>query len=259
MVMGVAAPKALDRPQGAIESPALGHLWGIGVGPGDPELITVKALNRLRQCPVVAFPAGRNGQPGMAQQILAPWLQPEQTLLPLYFPYVQDTATLETAWQAAAAAVIPHLQQGQDVVFATEGDASFYSTFTYLAQTLQQQLPDLTLHTIPGICSPLAAIAALGQPLTIQDQRLTILPAMHTLDDLERALDQAEVVVLMKVAAVYHQVWTILKQRGLLAHSAVVVHASRPDQRLYPDLSDHPHLQLPYFSLMIIHRSTGIS
>jgi precorrin-2/cobalt-factor-2 C20-methyltransferase len=234
-------------------SDKLGQLWGIGVGPGDPELITVKALNCLRRCPVVAFPAGRNGRPGMAQTIVAPWLQPEQVQLPLWFPYVQAVTTLETAWQAAATQVGQYLTQGQDVVFATEGDASFYSTFTYLAQAVQQQQPLAQIHTVPGVCSPLAAAAALGQPLTVQHQRLTILPVMHTLDALETALDQAEVVVLMKVAAVYAQVWQILQRRELLAHSRVVTHISGADQLIYDNLDNHPQLSLPYFSLLIVH------
>ncbi|MGD1907552.1 MAG: precorrin-2 C(20)-methyltransferase [Leptolyngbyaceae cyanobacterium] len=231
----------------------LGQLWGIGVGPGDPELITVKALNCLRRCPVVAFPAGRADRPGMAQTIIAPWLNSDQVQLPLWFPYVQEATTLETAWQQAASQVNLHLTQGQDVVFATEGDASFYSTFTYLAQAVQQQQPDVQVITIPGVCSPLAAAAALGKPLTVQHQRLTILPAMHALDTLETALDQAEVLVLMKVAAVYPQVWEILQKRELLSRSRVVVHISGPSQLIYDDLSNHPRLSLPYFSLLIVH------
>jgi precorrin-2/cobalt-factor-2 C20-methyltransferase len=171
----------------------------------------------------------------------------------LWFPYVEDPAALTAAWQTAAAQVWPYLHQGQDVVFATEGDASFYSTFTYLAQTLQQAHPSLQVHTIPGVCSPLAATAALGHPLTVQQQRLLVLPAMHTLAALETALEQAEVLVLMKVAAVYPQVWQLLQRRNLLRHSAVVVHASRPDEQLYRDLTAHRDLKLPYFSLLIIH------
>lgn len=230
-----------------------GQLWGISVGPGDSELITVKALNRLRSSEVVAFPAGRDGKPGIAQTILAPWLHQEQIQLPLWFPYVQDAAVLTAAWQTAAEQVWEHLSQGQDVVFATEGDASFYSTFTYLMQTLQQRHPEAIAHTIPGVCSPLAAAATMGHPLTVQGQRLTILPAMHTLAHLETALDHAEVVVLMKVAAVYPEVWQVLQRRGLLAHSQVVVNATRSDQIIYADLQTHPSLVLPYFSLLIVH------
>lgn len=232
--------------------PSLGKLWGIGVGPGDPELITVKAQRLLHHCAVVAFPAGRSGHPGVAQRILSPWLRPDQHQLPLWFPYVDDPAVLTAAWEQAAETVWEHLAQGQDVVFATEGDASFYSTFTYLAQTLQQQHPEVSVEVVPGVCSPLAAAAMLGQPLTIQHQRLTVIPAFYGVEGLEAALEAAEVVVLMKVASVYPQVWEILARRQLLHRSAVVVRATQPDQVMYRDLTDKPQLDLPYFSLLIV-------
>jgi len=234
-------------------SERVGTLWGVGVGPGDPELMTVKAVRLLRICPVVAFPAGRKGEAGIAQRIIGDQLQPHQTTLPLEFPFVQEPAVLAAAWEKAATLVWAHLRAGQDVVFATEGDASFYSTFTYLAQTLQQAHPDVNIHTVPGVCSPLAAAAQLGEPLTILQQRLVVLPALYAIADLEAALDQADVVVLMKVASVYPAVWQILQRRQLLSQSRVVVRATQPDAQIYTDLTPHPQLQLPYFSLMVIY------
>jgi len=231
----------------------LGQLWGVGVGPGDPELMTVKAVRLLKSAPVVAFPAGRNGKPGIAQAIVADWLQPHQIQLSLHFPYVQNTATLEAAWATAAETVWTHLVQGHDVVFATEGDASFYSTFTYLAQTLLLLHPTVIIQTVPGVCSPLAAAAKLGQPLTILSQRLTVLPALYTLADLEMALDHSDVVVLMKVAAVYSKVWQILQARSLLEKSCIVVRATQPDEKIYHSLEQYPDLKLPYFSLLIVN------
>lgn len=231
----------------------LGQLWGVGVGPGDPELMTLKAARLLQTCPVVAFPAGRNGQPGIAQNILSALLQPHQVQLPLYFPYVQAADVLEAAWIKAADTVWAYLREGQDVAFATEGDASFYSTFTYLVQTLQQRYPDVAVETIPGVCSPLAAAAVLGEPLTILTQRLAVLPALYRVADLELALDEAETVVLMKVASVYPIVWQVLQRHKLLDRSCVVVRATQPDQQIYRNLANHPNLELPYFSLLIVH------
>ncbi|NJO73384.1 MAG: precorrin-2 C(20)-methyltransferase [Leptolyngbyaceae cyanobacterium RM1_406_9] len=231
---------------------SLGKLYGIGVGPGDPELITLKGLRLLKGVPVVAFPAGLAGKVGIAERIVQQWLQPDQVHLALNFPYVQDAKTLTAAWQAAAEQVWQHLAQGQDVAFVSEGDVSFYSTFTYLAQTLLQTHPEVEAQTIPGVCSPLAAAAGLGIPLTIWNQRLAILPALHTVSDLETAIATADVVVLLKVSSVYEQVWTILKQQGLLQQSYVVERATLPEQMIYADLSDRPHLKLPYFSLLIV-------
>lgn len=230
----------------------IGTLYGIGVGPGDSELITVKGLKRLQHAPVVAFPAGLHGNPGIAEQIIQPWLQPHQIQLSLDFPYVQDEAVLTQAWTAAAQEVWRYLRQGKAVAFCSEGDVSFYSTFTYLAQAVQQINLSAKIEIVPGVCSPMAAAAAVGIPLTIRSQRLTILPALYTVADLETALKTSDVVVLMKVSSVYAQVWSILEQHDLLSHSYVIERAAWPQQVCYADLSDRPNLALSYFSLMII-------
>jgi precorrin-2/cobalt-factor-2 C20-methyltransferase len=230
----------------------IGTLYGISVGPGDPELITLKGLRSLQQVPVVAFPAGIQGKPGIAQQIVAQWLSPNQLQLALTFPYVQDMAVLKEAWQVAAEQVWQYLRCGQDVAFACEGDVSFYSTFTYLAQTLQHLHPKAPVQLVPGVCSPMAAAAALGLPLTIRQERLVVLPALYTVGELEAVLDWADVLVLLKVSSVYEQVWKVLQRRGLLDNSWVVERATLPQQVIYSDLRDRPNLKLPYFSLLIV-------
>jgi precorrin-2/cobalt-factor-2 C20-methyltransferase len=235
-----------------MQTNSLGRLYGVGIGPGDPELITLKGLRLLKQAPVVAFPAGIAGKPGIAQQTIAPWLQAQQVQLPLTFPYVQDDAQLQQAWEIAAAQVWHYLAQGQDVVFASEGDVSFYSTFTYLAQTLQQSHPEVVIQAIPGIASPMAAAAVLGLPLTVRSQRLVVLPALYSVADLETAIHQADVIVLMKVSSVYEQVWAVLQQHNLLQQSYVVERATLANQVIYADLRNRPSLSLPYFSILIV-------
>lgn len=237
----------------------LGVLYGIGVGPGDPELLTLKALRYLQAASVVAFPAGRNGQPGVAERIIAPWLSPNQRRLPLTFPYVLDDQELSAAWHQSAQTVWPHLEAGRNVVFACEGDVSFYGTFTYLAQSLQIQHPEAKVSAIPGVSSPMAAAAALGIPLTCQGQRLAILPALYSVDELASALDWADVVVLMKVSSVYPKVWEILAARGLLARSYIVEKATRIDQKTYVGLKNYRDIVLPYFSLLIIQCGKAIA
>lgn len=231
----------------------IGTLYGISVGPGDPELLTLKGLRLLKQAPVVAFPAGVRGNLGIAQQIVSDWLRSDQIQLPLVFPYVQDVETLTQAWQTAADCVWQYLQQGQDVAFACEGDASFYGTFTYLAQTLQEQHPQVRVETVPGVCSPLASAAALGLPLTLRQQRLVVLPALYSVTELEMVLPWADVIVLMKVSSVYSQIWQVLKQHQLLEHSYVVEWATLPHQKIHRELQTKPELQLPYFSLLIVY------
>lgn len=233
------------------DTPQIGTLYGIGVGPGDPELITLKALNCLRAAPVVAFPAGLNNQPGVAERQIAPWLSARQQRLPLVFPYVRSPKVLSAAWAMAAKTLWPYLQKG-DVVFACEGDIGFYSTFTYLAEALRQQHPGVVVEAIAGVSSPMAAAAALGIPLSCQSEKLAILPALYSVDQLEPVLQWAEVVVLMKVGSVYAQIWKILERHQLLSSSYVVENATRPNQTTYSALQKYPDLKLPYFSIMIV-------
>src|SRR4028118_150339 len=230
----------------------VGTLYGISVGPGDPELITLKGLRILKQSPVVAFPCGVKGKLGMAQLIVDEWLESHQVQLALSFPYVQDMVILTQAWQVAAEQVWQYLHLGQDVAFVCEGDVSFYSTFTYLAEMLQQLHPECVVQTVPGVCSPMAAASALGIPLTVREQRLVVLPALYNVGELETILDWADVVVLMKVSSVYEKVWQVLHRRQLLEHTAVIERATLPDQVIYEDLRDRPTLKLPYFSLLIV-------
>ncbi len=233
----------------------MSKLYGVSVGTGDPELITLKGLKRIQQAKVVAFPAGINGKQGVAQKIITPWLKSDQVLLPLKFPYVQDDRTLNEAWQIAAQTVLSYLQTGEDVTFACEGDISFYSTFTYLAQTVKQIAPSVIVETIPGVCSPMAVASELGIPLTVRSQRLIILPTLYHLDELETALNAAEVVVLMKVSSLYAEVWELLEKKELLDRSWVVEKATMLEQRIYKDLCDRSNLKLSYFSVMIIKTS----
>lgn len=237
----------------------VGTLYGISVGPGDRELITLKGLRILKQVPVVAFPAGDRGKLGIAQQIVDEWLESHQVQLALTFPYVQDRVILTQAWQLAAEQVWQYLRLGQDVAFVCEGDISFYSTFTYLAQMVQQLHPECVVETVPGVCSPMAAASALGMPLTVRDQRLVVLPAFYNVGELEKILDWADVVVLMKVNSVYPEVWQVLHRRQLLDQAWVVERATHPEQVIYGDLRDRPNLKLPYFSLLIVNVTRSAS
>ncbi len=230
----------------------LGTFWGISAGAGDPEWLTLKATRILGAVRWVACPQNAAGQPGLAYQIVRPWLRPEQTLLPLHLPFVTQVELLQAAWQAAAEQLAPPLERGEDVAFVCEGDVGLYSTFAYLSQALRQRIPDLPIQAIPGVCSPLAAAVALGSPLVLGSEKLAILPALFALAELEEACAWADVVVLMKVASVYPQVWQWLAERGWLRQASLVVWAGWPQQAIFPTLEGLASYQPPYFSLLIL-------
>ncbi len=230
----------------------IGIIYGISVGPGDSELITIKGLRIIQSVSVVAFPAGIGDKQGIAETIISPWLKPNQHKLALEFPYVRDETILKQAWLQAANQVLPYLQQGIDVAFACEGDISFYSTFTYLAQTLQQIYPQVKIEFIPGVSSPLAAASGLGLPLVTVGASLIVLPAIYNIKRLKATIEFADVVVLLKVNSVYHQVWEVLNDLGLLDSAYVIEKATLPDEVIYRGLRNLPNLKLSYFSLLIV-------
>lgn len=230
----------------------IGILYGVSVGTGDPELITLKGLKILQTCPIIAFPAGIKGNKGVAETIIQEYLQPEQQKLALSFPYTLSQTDLDQAWHQVALEVWQYLEQGLNVAFACEGDISFYSTFTYLALTLKQLHPKVSIDRIPGVSSPMVTASILEIPLTIQQEKLIVLPALYSLEKLTEALDWAETVVLMKVASVYSQVWQVLKQRNLFASAYLVEKASTNQEKIYRDLQNYPQLSLSYFSILII-------
>ncbi|MEN9203824.1 MAG: precorrin-2 C(20)-methyltransferase [Thermostichus sp. DG_1_6_bins_120] len=233
----------------------LGTFWGISVGAGDPDWLTVQGVKLLSTVKWVACPQGSKGRPGLALEIVRPWLQPEQILLPLHLPFVTQPDQLQAAWAVAAEQLGPLLEQGEDVAFVCAGDVGLYSTFAYVARALKARLPNLRIQAIPGVTSPLAAAALLGSPLVQGAEKLAILPALYALAELEQACAWAEVVVLMKVAPVYDQVWQWLAQRNWLQQASLVVWAGRPQQAIFPTLEGLADYRPPYFSLLILRCS----
>ncbi|WP_017327498.1 precorrin-2 C(20)-methyltransferase [Synechococcus sp. PCC 7336] len=231
---------------------SFGTLWGVSVGPGRADWLTIAARHVLEDANAIACPQDRQGNPGMAYRIVREFLSGNRKILALDMPFVQDSATLTAAWDRAAAELLAILNCGGDVAFIAEGDVSFYSTFTHLARTVNERSPHIPIEVIPGVCSPLAAAAALKMPLSTWDEKVAIVPAMHGLEELERALDWADVVVLMKVAPVFDRVWQMLRERGLLAEAGLVEWLGWPRQKVFGSLAGLQDYRPPYFSMVIV-------
>jgi precorrin-2/cobalt-factor-2 C20-methyltransferase len=229
-----------------------GTFWGISAGPGSPGWLTQEGLEKLQSSKVVAVPQNRAGEPGLAFQIVQSYLRPEQTLLSLSLPFEQDLIKLETAWRVAADQIQHYLQQGHSVAFVSEGDVSLYSTFTYLAHALHHLNPNIPIQAVPGVCSPLAAAAALQFPLAIGSEKLAVIPAMYSLQELDHVTAWADVVVLLKVAPVFQEVWHWLQQRGWLDQACLVEWVGHPHQQLLTNLRELENYHPPYFSLLIL-------
>jgi precorrin-2/cobalt-factor-2 C20-methyltransferase len=223
-----------------------GRLYGLGIGPGDPELITLKALRILQSAPVIAYPVSDGGK-SLARSIVADYLGHAPLELPMYFPFkVEESA--QPYYDKAALALAEHLSRGQDVAVLCEGDPFFYGTFMYLYTRLAGRFRS---QVIPGVSSLMASASALETPLTYRNDVFVVLPAMLPADVLTSRLAGADAAVIIKLGRHFPQVYAVLKEMGLLARARYVECATMPNQRIVPIDQVDP-AQVPYFSMIVI-------
>jgi precorrin-2/cobalt-factor-2 C20-methyltransferase len=233
----------------------------VGVGPGDPLLLTVAAVQAIASATVVAYPVAREGGEGMAARIAAPWLAEAQKRLPLVLPMVETAEPRRLAWHDAADALAAEVTAGSTVALLCEGDASLYASGSYLLLALAARHPAVPLKVVPGITSVAAAAAAVcGQagpwPLALQQEPLLIRPTPETPQELDRLLDAYTdgVLVLLKLGRRWPWVRQRLAERGLLEQALLAQRVGWPDQRLAP-ATTVPGEEQPYFSLLLIRFS----
>ncbi|NLL18497.1 MAG: precorrin-2 C(20)-methyltransferase [Clostridia bacterium] len=227
-----------------------GKLWGIGVGPGDPDLITMKAVKVLAQVSVVCVPRARAGQPSLALSIAREYLSPEAKVVELTMPMTEVREKLESAWREAAKTILGYLQAGEQVAFLTIGDPSLYSTFSYVNNVLQQEEAWLDTEVIPGISSFSAAAARLGRPLAEGDEPLVVMPTPQGLDLSNELIDQSNL-VLMKVSRDFDKLVHELSQNHRLSEAALVSRVGQSQEFITGDLEALQGQKIDYLSLII--------
>jgi len=233
------------------DSTKFGCLYGIGVGPGDPELITLKALKALQTAPVICVPQAANRRDSYALTIVKDYVKPEQEILRAPFP-TDDAEGAAQVWREASKMVAEKLEKGQDVAFLTEGDPMLFSTFSYVLTGLQELCPEAPVIIIPGVSSVMAAAACSGVPLVTHGQRLAILPAAYGLDDLSEATSNFDTVVLMKVSPNIVKTLADLEGLGLTGQSTYVRRASTDREKVIRDITKITDEDMDYFSLLIV-------
>lgn len=231
-----------------------GCFYGVGVGPGDPELLTLKALRVLQEVPLICTPRSETSQESYALDIVRDYLDEQrQEIIRIPFP-IDDEAGAAAVWRSAADTIGDHLAQGKDVAFITEGDPMLYSTFSYVLDSITSGYPEVTVEIIPGVSSVMAAAASAGVPLVTHGQRLVILPAVYGIDDLSEAISNYDTIVLMKVNRTLLQALANLEQLGLAGKGIYVRRASTAREEVVRDLTTLSEEDLDYFSLLIIKR-----
>ena len=234
----------------------------VGVGPGDPHLLTVAAVRAIQAATVVAYPVAREGGVGMAATIAAPWIGSHQQRLPLLFPMVAEAQPRIDAWHDAAHQLAAAVADGFAVVLLCEGDASLFASASYVLLALAEQHPACPVSVIPGITSVAAAAAAassleLPWPLALQQEGLLIRPTPDTLAELEALLEQAAasrwILALLKLGHRWSWVRQALADRGGLEGALFAQRVGWPDQIL-ARAADLPAEEQPYFSLLLIRQ-----
>ena len=237
------------------ENNGIGRFYGVGVGPGDPELLTIKAQKTLQKVAVISFTQLDDGKESYARNVVRGVLEAAKPeFLAITIPSDDETPVSPQTWTDAAAEIAGHLSQGKDVAFITEGDPMLYSEFFQVLGSVKSVVPNLEFEVIPGVSSVMAAAASSGVPLVTHGQRLTILPKVYGIDDLREAITNSDTTVLMEVDRDLLQALANLEKLGLTGKATYVRQASTSRENVVEDISKLEAEDLDYFSLLIIRR-----
>lgn len=238
-------------------------LFIVGTGPGDPELLTIKAVNTIRRCPAVAAPKGSIKGSSTALSIVEQAVDvSDKEVFELYFPMKKvrlgekPLPEIEAAWQKAAETILSLLEDGKDVVFPTLGDPAIYSTGYYLYETICSLRPDVQVEFVSGISAMSSCSASTATPVCLGDDLLAVVPATFSEERIKKALLEYDAIVLMKVHRVMDRVCRLLRETGLTSNAVYVEKAGMAEQRIINDLSkvpENPH----YFSTIIVRKREG--
>ena len=229
-----------------------GELFGIGVGPGDPELLTVKAINAIKQLDVIIAPKTEKKDGSVALNIASQYIKPETEIVYQVFPMTVGFAEDDTAWQSNKQEILELLQAGKNVGFLTLGDPMFYSTYIYVFRLLQHEAVEI--ETIPGIPAFCAIGSATNTPIVEGDSILSIIPANMPEDRVRSALKTCDNAVLMKVYKNSDAVIDMLAEEGLAKQAVLASRCGLDDEVIIRDISGEKGRKLNYLSTILTRR-----
>ena len=229
-----------------------GTVYGLGVGPGDPELITLKALRLLRAASLVVYPAPEEGE-SLTRAIVAPHLDGGREEMAIRVPMSAARFPADAIYDRAAAAIAARAAAGGDVAALCEGDPFLYGSFMYLFARLAERVP---VEVVPGVSSLNACAARLGFPLAARDDVLSVIPASLAEAELARRIDAADAAAVVKVGRHFAKLRRVLESLGLADRARYVEHATMASERAPPLAAVDP-AAVPYFSMALVHKRGG--
>ncbi len=234
----------------------MAKLYGIGVGPGDPELLTLKAMRILQSVPVICVPRSSYDSDSFALSIVEGVIDKgRQEIIPLVFPMSKDKEVIKKFWDESAMIIEGKLKAGKDVACISIGDPFFYSTFIYVFENLKERLKDLAVEIVPGVSSINASSAAAILPLAKANERVAVLPATYEKEKLRDALKDYDTIVLMKVNRVFDEVLAVLEEMGLKDKSVFISRCGTEEERIVRDLDLLKGRELDYLSMVIVRKT----
>ncbi|UFS71794.1 precorrin-2 C(20)-methyltransferase [Geomonas sp. RF6] len=236
----------------------MAQIFAVGVGPGDPELVTRKAERVIREADVICAPTGAAEASSYALSIVEEFIDRErQEVLVQVFPMKKNQEGLDPFWEEAADQVAARVRQGKKVAFITIGDPFLYSTYLYIHRIILAKYPEMQIDVVPGISSINAASTAAGFPLAMAAERIAVLPATYEDEELKRTLQQFDTVVLMKVNRVFDRVYAVLKELGREKCGVFVRRVGSSDEEIIFDLESLVGKKLDYLSMLIVKKQEG--
>ena len=229
-----------------------GHFYAVGVGPGDPDLLTLRAARLIKDADVILAPQSKKSKTSLALQAIAPLLVDQEVVVSQY-PMVRNNGKTRERWGLLAEDVSDRCRRGQSVVQVTLGDPLIFATSSYLLEALADQMPAEKLHVEPGISAFQMTASCFNDALTLQEDRLLLMSATD-LQAVEKALEQCETLVLFKAAGDLPGLMELLEKHNLLHRSKLVSAGGQGEHEVrVADLSRWQRLELGYMTTMIIH------
>ena len=237
------------------EIASIGRLYGVGVGPGDPELLTLKAARILAEVPVIFVPQKANESDSLAKAIIRDVVSKSKTeIVGLVFPMSRDSELLAKHWYEAAETIWQYLSAGKDCAFVNLGDPLIYGTFIHVLETLKKNYPEVDVEVIPGVSSINAAAARGLVPLAVDDDRVAIISSSCEDKLIREVLENFDTVVFMKVNMTFDRVFDILEDLGLTEKCLYARRCTTEDEEIVRGISNLKGQKLDYFSLLIVRK-----